>query len=157
MSAAVHVPPMPLPIRGEALQRLLPHRGSMCLLEAVVAATESAVTCRASGHRAPDHPLRVAGRLQAVAAIEYAAQAMAVHGGLGTGVRGGAPEPGRLVAVRDVRLHADRLDDVTEDLEIVASRVAGDPGGLVYAFSVSAGGRLLAEGRAVVMLARPPA
>ncbi|MGA8052800.1 MAG: 3-hydroxylacyl-ACP dehydratase, partial [Burkholderiales bacterium] len=64
------------------------------------------------------NPLRVGGRLQALAAIEYAAQAMAVHGGLATGVPGAAAEPGRLVAVRDVRLYATTLDDVAEDLEI---------------------------------------
>jgi predicted hotdog family 3-hydroxylacyl-ACP dehydratase len=155
MSPAAAPPLPPLPIRGDALHRLLPHRGAMCLLDEVVAVTDAGITCRAAGHRAPDHPLRVNGRLPAVAAIEYAAQAMAAHGGLGTGVPGAAAEPGRLVGVRDVRLHAQTLDDIPEALEIVAQRVAGDAAGLVYAFAVAAGGRVLVEGRAVVMLARP--
>ena len=136
------------------LARLLPHRGAMCLLNAVVSASESAIVCSATSHRSPTNPLRVGGRLQALAAIEYAAQAMAVHGGLATGVPGAAAEPGRLVAVRDVRLYATTLDDVAEDLEIAATRVAADAAGLVYAFSVAAGGQLLVEGRATVMLAK---
>lgn len=141
-------------IAGAALARLLPHRGAMRLLDAVMSAGDSQIVCRASSHRDPAHPLRVGDRLQALAAIEYAAQAMAVHGGLATGVPGAAAEPGRLVAVRDVRLHADVIDDASDDLEIVATRLAADAAGLVYAFTVSAGARLLAEGRAVVMLAK---
>jgi predicted hotdog family 3-hydroxylacyl-ACP dehydratase len=134
--------------RGE-LERLLPHRGAMCLLDAVEAHDAAHVVCRAASHRSLANPLRIAGRLPALAAIEYAAQAMAAHGGL-HGDRGAAP--GRLVAVRDVRLHAATLEDIADDLEIAATRVAADAAGLVYAFVVSAGGRTLAEGRATVML-----
>jgi predicted hotdog family 3-hydroxylacyl-ACP dehydratase len=129
----------------------------MCLLDAVAAHDEERILCVATSHRAPDNPLRVDGRLPALAAIEYAAQAMAAHGSL-TGGRGSTPAtPGRLVAVRDVQLHAARLDDVAEDLAVAATRIAADAGGVVYAFAVSAGDRTLAEGRATVMLRAPPA
>jgi predicted hotdog family 3-hydroxylacyl-ACP dehydratase len=123
----------------------------MCLLDAVESHDAARVVCRAASHRSAANPLRVGGRLPALAAIEYAAQAMAAHGAL-RAAAGAAP--GRLVAVRDVRLHVATLDDVAEDLEVVARCDAADAGGIAYAFVVSAGGRTLAEGRATVMLAR---
>jgi predicted hotdog family 3-hydroxylacyl-ACP dehydratase len=138
-----------VPLERSELEGLLPHRGAMCLLDSVEAHDDTRVVCRAASHRSPANPLRVGDRLPALAAIEYAAQAMAAHGAL----RGEAgATPGRLVAVRDVRLHAATLDDVAADLEVAVDCVAADASGLVYAFVVSAGGRTLAEGRATVML-----
>lgn len=147
-----------MPAVDVALETLLPHRGAMCLLASVEAYDAETITCRASGHRAADHPLRVGGRLPALAAIEYAAQAMAAHGGLGhAGGAAASAAPGQLVAVRHVSLHAATLDDVTDDLEVTATRLASDAAGLVYAFAVKAGHRVLAEGRATVMFPRSAA
>jgi predicted hotdog family 3-hydroxylacyl-ACP dehydratase len=141
-----------MPRANRDLVRLLPHRGAMCLLDAIESASAESITCRASSHRAADHPLRVNGRLPALVAIEYAAQAMAAHGGLQTGPDAAA-SPGLLVAVRDVQLHAETLDELAEDLEVRATRIAAGPGGLVYAFTVTAGSHPVAEGRATVALA----
>jgi len=138
-----------MPPADPELARLLPHRGAMCLLDAIASAGAEEIVCRASSHRAADHPLRVHGRLPALAAIEYAAQAMAAHGGL----QAADARAGLLVAVRDAQLHVETLDDLAEDLEIRATRVAAGAGGLVYAFTVTAGGRPVAEGRATVALA----
>jgi predicted hotdog family 3-hydroxylacyl-ACP dehydratase len=140
-----------VPVARSEIERLLPHRGAMCLLDAVASHDEARIVCRAASHRSAANPLRVGGRLPALAAIEYAAQAMAAHGALSAAT---GTAPGRLVAVHDVRLHAATLDDVAEDLEIAAERVAGDASGIIYAFVVRAGGRTLAEGRATVMLGR---
>jgi predicted hotdog family 3-hydroxylacyl-ACP dehydratase len=138
-----------VPLARTELERLLPHRGAMCLLDSVEVHDDTRVVCRAASHRSPANPLRVGERLPALAAIEYAAQAMAVHGGL-CAKTGAAP--GRLVAVRDVCLYVATLEDVADDLEIAADCVAADATGLVYAFVVTAGGRTLAAGRATVML-----
>lgn len=138
------------------LETLVPHRGAMCLLDRVVACDANAIECRATSHRDAAHPLRVDGRLPALAAIEYAAQAMAAHGGSRSRVADAPVRPGRLAAVRDVRLHAATLDDAAE-LVVRAECVAAGAALLVYAFAVSAGERVLAEGRATVMLAAPDA
>ena len=140
-----------MPLDKRALERLLPHRGAMCLLDSVAAWDDDSIDCRARSHRDAANPLRVGGRLPALVAIEYAAQAMAVHGGLCAPADRPAP-PGFLIAVRDTRLAAATLDDLAEELEVSAVRHAGDASGLVYAFSVRAGGRLVAEGRATVAL-----
>ena len=42
---------------------------------------------------------------------------MAVHGGLRAAAAGGRAAPGMLVALRDVALHRDRIDDLRGDLE----------------------------------------
>ena len=140
-----------MPLARGALERLLPHRGAMCLLDSVVSWDDGTIECRASSHRATGNPLRLDGRLPAVAAIEYAAQAMAVHGGLRAAPGQNAP-PGYLVAVRDARLLVATLDDIAADLEVSATCQVADATGLVYTFTVQAGGRRIADGRATVVL-----
>ena len=129
----------------------IPHQGSMCLLEEVTSWDAETVICRAVSHRASDHPLRAHGRLGAVCGIEYAAQAMAVHGALLAPSDLPASKAGFLVSVRGVKLHAARLDDIAEDLTVRASRLMGDENNIVYQFSVSVADRLLLEGRATVV------
>lgn len=129
----------------------IPHQGRMCLLDAVLAWTDSTIHCRASGHSAPDHPLRDAGRLGVAVGIEYAAQAMAVHGALLAGDQPG-PRQGYLTSVRGVRLHTDRLDHLLEPLDITAERQSGDNRLILYRFAVYHAGTPVLDGRATVVL-----
>lgn len=135
-----------------AIAARIPHAGSMCLLHEVVACNAESIECRARSHRDPANPLRARGQLAAVHAVEYAAQAMALHGALLGGPGAPATRPGYIGAIRALELHAPRLDDVTDDLEIRAERLAGDENHVLYAFSLRAGGRPLAEGRISVAL-----
>ena len=64
-----------------AIARRVPHAGDMCLLDAVVRWDATAIECHAGVPR-ERHPLARDGVVPAVAAIEYAAQATAVHGAL---------------------------------------------------------------------------
>ena len=129
----------------------IPHQGSMCLLAAVLAWDEQHLICAARSHRDLTNPLRQFGRLGAACGVEYAAQAMAVHGALMAGADG-APRPGMLVSVRGVSLHRARLDDVAADLQVRAERLSGDAGMLLYAFALQADGVPLLDGRASVLL-----
>ena len=134
----------------------LPHSGAMCLLHALRSWTHEGLECTAVSHRDPANPLRTQGRLLAVNAIEYAAQAMALHGSLGAAA-GAPPVPGFLASVRGVRLLVARLDDVAGALVVAATRVAGDAGQALYRFSLhDERGTLLAEGRATVVLGAMP-
>lgn len=132
----------------------IPHQGSMCLLDTVVDWSAEAIACRAVSHADPANPLRADGRLGAAAGIEYAAQAMAVHGALlaATAAQGGPPRQGYLTSVRGVTLHAARLDDQPGPLEIRAERLSGDANHILYSFAVAAAGHCLVEGRAAVVL-----
>jgi predicted hotdog family 3-hydroxylacyl-ACP dehydratase len=129
----------------------IPHKHRMCLLDYVVEWDEGRIVCRATSHRDPDNPLRSRGQLGAACGIEYAAQAMAVHGAL-LAAEGAPPRTGYLTSVREVALHASRLDDVVADLEIEALRHAGDGNNIVYRFMVRADRRELLSGRAAVVL-----
>lgn len=136
-------------VSHQSLAALIPHRGAMCLLHEVLQMDDESITCRAVSHRDPDHPLREEGMLPALSGIEYAAQAMAVHGALreSRGAR-----PGMLASVRDVVLNVERLDDIADDLVITARRLLDDSSRLMYEFDVCAGARELVRGRAVVVL-----
>ena len=138
-----------------AIAARIPHQGSMCLLDAVLAWDSGQIHCRASSHRQPDNPLRAAERLGAACGIEYAAQAMAVHGAL-LAPAGAPPRPGYLASVRSVQLAVDRLDDLPQDLDIVAERLSGDEHNILYHFRVEHAGNLLLSGRAAVMLVAQP-
>ena len=134
----------------------IPHAGAMCLLDHLLAWDEAHIVCRTRSHRDPGNPLRSAGGLAAPCAIEYAAQAMALHGTLGA-APGTPPTPGFLASVRAVRLHVPWLDRVEGELQVRAERLAGDAGQALYAFSLHrADGTPLVDGRATVILEAPP-
>ena len=61
---------------------MIPHTGAMCLLDGVLQWDTSTIQCVSRSHRDAHNPLRIDGRLPTLCGIEYAAQAMAVHGGL---------------------------------------------------------------------------
>ena len=129
----------------------IPHAGSMCLLDRVVAWEATGIVAYATSHRDANNPLRSAEQLNAVCAVEYAAQAMAVHGTL---LAGGAPraQVGFLASVRELKLHVTRLDDITDDLHILAQRLSGSDESFIYAFELSAGRGALVSGRIAVRL-----
>jgi len=124
----------------------------MCLLDCVKEWDEQRIQCRATSHRAIDNPLRANGRLGAACGIEYAAQAMAVHGALLAPPNSTGAKVGYLVSVRGTQLHVPRLDDITADLLVEASCITRSENNILYQFSVSAASVLLLEGRAAVVL-----
>lgn len=142
---------------------LIPHSGTMCLLARLDAWNPQHIACAATNHRDAAHPLRTRRGLLASAAIEYAAQAMALHGALIGQAAGTPATPGYLASARGVKLHVLRLDDLPapdtsaaiDELRIEATRQAGDARQILYAFTVHHADRLLAEGRAAVVLNTP--
>lgn len=125
---------------------LIPHAGDMCLLDAVVAHSEHEIECTTRRHVDPDHPLRHEGQLSALHLVEHAAQAMAAHGAL----RAGGVQRGMLAALRDIKLHVDRIDTIESALSIRATRRLAQATGSLYDFSVRDGTRLLCEGRIAI-------
>lgn len=148
----------PATLARDGIAARIPHSGDMCLLSRLVAWDEQRIECRAGNHRDLAHPLRTATGLLAPCAIEYAAQAMALHGAL-IGQEAGTPAtPGFLASARGVRLSVLRLDDLPlpvgepDELVISAVRQSGNAQQILYTFTVAHAGRTLAEGRAAVVL-----
>ena len=144
----------------QAIEARVPHAGPMCLLEQVIAWDEHRIECLGAGFAAGNdvHPLSRDGRLPSTAAIEYAAQAMALHGRLvqefltpAAGRQAEAPRRGFLAGLRSVQLHCRWIDCTGPVLTIRVERFAGDEVQVLYDFEVGAAD-LIAQGRAVVVL-----
>jgi len=137
-----------------AARELIPHALRMCLLDTVESWDDTQVRCTTASHRDPLNPLRSGAQLAALHLCEYGAQATAVHGGLLARREGGASAAaGMLVALREVELAVDRVDDIEGVLTVTASMKVASAGGCLYDFEISAGGRALARGRVSVIFA----
>lgn len=129
----------------------IPHQGTMCLNDAVESWDQDRLCCTARSHRDPKNPLRAEGRLSTLVGVEYAAQAVAIHGAL----LGAGRTPGMLGSVRGLICERARLDDVEGPLRVEVERLGGDAAALLYRFQVHGGGQRLLSGRLSIVLAPP--
>ena len=134
-----------------AIGRVIPHTGDMCLLDGVLECDAQRIRCISSTHRAATNPMRSGDELSALCGIEYAAQAMAVHGAWDARFDK-KPRVGYLAALRDVACHAIRLDNLRDDLIIDAEKTMGDETRVIYQFNIHAGTTRIMSGRATVVL-----
>jgi len=164
-----------MPLNRAWIEARIPHQGRMCLLDEVLDWSAQRIRCRTATHRAPRNPLRSHGRLGIACGIEYAAQAMALHGALAGGadgaangaangaaigaaigavdaLAGGPSRVGLLAGVRDVRFSVLRLDDIESDLICEVTLLAGDNLTALYEFALRDRDRSLLSGRASVIL-----
>lgn len=135
----------------EQLQRLLPHSGEMCLLNEVSRWDETLIECRALSHCLLSNPLREGDQLPVHAGIEYAAQAMAIHGSLCADQQA-EPRRGYLAVLSRVDWKVERLDQFDEALTVTAEKLMALADGSSYAFRLYCRQQLLIEGQAVVAL-----
>ena len=146
---------VPQQVDHDWIQAHIPHQGNMCLLQSVTAWDEMQIECLAFSHADPNNPLRHGDVLPISAGVEYAAQAMAVHGALLAGPAM-VPEVGYLTSVRNLHWSSPRLDNVGPQLTVKACRISGNDNSLLYDFSIVCDARLLLSGRAGVLI-KPPA
>jgi len=152
-----------MPLDRQWIEQHIPHKGRMCLLDEVLSWDATRIRCRSETHRTADNPLRAHGRLGAACGIEYAAQAMAVHGALvaasaplsstvSTSIRASiGARVGYLASVRNVALQVMRLDELEADLIALAERITGDSRTVLYEFSVWGAEQQLLSGRASIV------
>jgi predicted hotdog family 3-hydroxylacyl-ACP dehydratase len=133
------------------IEKLIPHAGTMCLLDSVLHWDSTTIRCASRTHRGAANPLRTGGHLPALCGVEYAAQAMAVHGGL-AGTVTGKPGTGYLASLRNVACNQERLDQREGDLVVEAQRLMGDETRVIYQFALWVGEFEVLNGRATVVL-----
>ena len=131
----------------------IPHQGRMCLLDEVVEWTVDRICCRSETHRRADNALCAHDRLGIACGIEYAAQAMAVHGALRAANVPQQSRPGVLASVRGLTMNAERLDDIAGALTASATLVSGDATMVLYEFRLADSTRVLLSGRATIAFA----
>ena len=136
---------------GAEIAKVIPHAGDMRLLDGVLECDTQRIRCISSTHRDANNPMRSGDVLLALCGVEYAAQAMAVHGAWDAKYDS-KPRAGYLAALRDVACHTMRLDTLNDDLIIDAEKMMGDEARVIYRFSIHAGTEEIMSGRATVVL-----
>jgi predicted hotdog family 3-hydroxylacyl-ACP dehydratase len=149
---STNVATQPSLLDAAAIARLIPHNGSMSLLDTVDAFDAHHIHCSAVSHRHLTNPLRENNMLHAVCGVEYAAQAMAVHGALLATNSSSEPRGGRLASVRAVEFFTDRIDTVEIKLDIFATLLLRDDNSMMYEFTISTPHQTLLQGKATVIL-----
>lgn len=142
---------MPVLTKAE-LDQLLPHAGAMRLIDGVESWDETTIRCRTGSHQDPANPLRYGADLDAVAGLEYAAQAMGVHCGLLNRAQSTEGLIGYVGGLRDVVIGIARLDDCHEELMIDATRLFDGGRSFMYDFAISSAGHNVMTGRASIFI-----
>jgi len=137
--------------RAIDIDALTPHAGAMRLIDRVIRHDATSIVCEADSHLAADHPLKRADGVPVICALEYGAQAMAIHGALLARIDA-KPRIGYLVAAHELHWHGSRLDTLSAPLTVTATRLFGSDNQVAYEFTVSAAGQAVMGGRASVVL-----
>jgi predicted hotdog family 3-hydroxylacyl-ACP dehydratase len=133
------------------IARLLPHTGSMVLLDDVIEHDAGSIHCLARSHHAPDNPLREDGRLPAWCGLEYAAQAMAVHQRL-CASKEPPPARGFLAVARELSMSVADLDELPGELHIHAEKMIAEGDRSLYRFQLTSNNQPVLSGRVAVVL-----
>ncbi len=129
------------------IEPLLPQKGAMCFLNAVTGWDHENICCTAI---APDaeHPLLRNGKVAAIVAVEYAAQATALHGALLDAAS--SPKAGMLVKLRGVELHCTWFPVNQHVVTVHAKLLFRTAGGCSYSFQVDNTHQAIASGSLLV-------
>ena len=134
-----------------AIEACIPHSGSMVLLDAVVRWNAAVIVCSAAAPSAA-HPLARRGAVAALVAVEYGAQAAAVHGFL---VDPAAPRSGLLVKLSDVHLNVPCIPADQGVLSVKAELLSRVAQGCMYDFDLACASLPVAHGRLLVAFTAP--
>lgn len=116
------------------IESLIPHKSGMCLLEEVCSYSHEIICCRTSTHLNSDNPLKQNGVLSQMHLIEYAAQAIAIHGGILDCENSSESRLGYIAAVKSVEWFDFDVD--AKFLEIHGTVVLADDNSKLYDLDV---------------------
>ena len=139
-------------VTGEALAKLIPHRGVMCLLDAILEWDEHRILCESACNADRLSALAVDGRVSPLIGIELAAQAIAAHAAL---LSGDSSRNGFLARVRDCAVRCDRLDKLPL-LHIHAEEIATSSTALSYRFELRSEDAIVLAGTTLIALSQQP-
>ena len=135
------------------LCELIPHERAMCLLDSVTRWDDEHIECISSSHLERDNPLLDGGRLNCVNAIEYGAQAAAIHGILMARKSGAQPPTsGVLVQVKNMQIKDCDLAQLSAEMDIHAHRIYSDNTSMVYTITISCKSEVLLDGRIMIFI-----
>jgi predicted hotdog family 3-hydroxylacyl-ACP dehydratase len=141
--------------------QLLPHSGTMCLIDEIVSWDAKTLVARTESHLRADNPLRYDASVSSIIGIEYAAQTMALHAGLlyrQESNSASMPEKkgGYLATLRNIQLHADKLyspeEVIQSALEVSVLVLMSDSQGYTYEFNITCNTIKLLSGKLTIFL-----
>ena len=141
-------------IERSEFERLIPHNGSMCLIDRVLEWDDSSIHCATVSHCNPDNPLQTGSQLAAVHLIEYGAQSMAIHGALLARAEGRSLAPGYLAGLKFVKFNVTRLDNIEEEMYLSAEQLVRQGNSVMYQFCARTNRADLGGGRITVIESR---
>jgi predicted hotdog family 3-hydroxylacyl-ACP dehydratase len=135
-------------LNQETIAKLIPHSGKMCLLEKIINWNEQTLRAQSLSHLKKENPLRTEGKLKSIHGIEYAAQAMAVHGAL----LKQKTQHGYLASIRSIVLHESFLPTQQAPLDIQVSVLMRYTNGFTYHFELLYENQLIISGKITIFL-----
>jgi predicted hotdog family 3-hydroxylacyl-ACP dehydratase len=132
------------------IERLLPQKGSMCLIDAVLEWTTDGITCTADASR-EGNPLRDDHGVSVVHSIEYGAQAAALHR-LTLDQERGKVSAGLLLQARDVSFLVEYIDRLPQPLLVAARCAMASSETARYVYEIRAGEILASSGELTLRL-----
>ncbi|WP_428088047.1 3-hydroxylacyl-ACP dehydratase [Candidatus Thioglobus sp.] len=134
------------------LCELIPHSGKMCLIDCVKEWDDESIICTTRTHQNHDNPLLSGSTLPVSALIEYAAQAMAIHGALIAKELGEKMQTGYLAALKNVNFYNYlEIHKISSPLTIKVTKKFSSKGNMIYDFVVTSETDNLISGRATVI------
>ncbi len=132
-------------IDSQTIKTLIPHGEQMSLIDAVEFWDDARIQCTTKSHQSPLNPLLDNGQLKSVLLIEYAAQAMAIHGALLHRSLASEQKTAKqqklqvIGSVKNLNIHVDTFQSYTQIINIEATRLMTNETGAIYTFTASAG------------------
>lgn len=129
------------------IQRLVPHTDAMCLLDAVTDWQAQSINCLAAAPGVT-HPLSRDGKVPAIIAVEYAAQAAAVHGALLD--QAGGAKMGVIAKLSSIEIPSEWFPCAVTSIAVYAQLLSRTTQACLYEFRVMGGGCAIAQGRLLI-------
>lgn len=139
-------------LNASEIEQRLPHAGAMCLLHEVIATDSDSLTALATSHLNTDNPLRQGDKIATINGIEYAAQAMALHGSLLSSASPEAPQAGYIATVRNIEMITAFIPETGAPLLITVEQLMSDSNGFTYHFYIDCEQQRLISGKITVFL-----
>ena len=139
-------------LNSQEIEQYLPHAGKMSLLHTVSYADSLLLKASAISHLNSNNPLRLNDKLASINGIEYAAQAMAIHGFLLS--KEDAVQKGYIASVRNIEIKTPFFPETESVIKIEVQQLMSDTNGFTYQFHISAGKKTLISGKITIFLVK---
>ncbi len=137
--------------------QLLPHSGTMCLLDEIVSWDKEQLVVKTMSHTELDNPLFYEDSLNSIHGIEYAAQTMALHSALLAQKETKQKESrGYLASVKNIQISEEYLfqaqsNNLTPLFIYVSILMAGSQG-FTYQFEILKDDKVFISGKITIFL-----